>query len=663
MGARGPSTYRPSPHHIWSPPGHRAEAAPPPLAVRFDPVALDLVAQIPESLSESISQFELPSLCEWRPHKDPRVESWLRRWLDGEEVPASGRGGGIVVESRVMVALQGLAAERPEVCPLLRSQLDLLGGNVATWLLEWPRAEPWRTSGLPRSSEEGLPLSAEEMEVELHAVLAVLRGSVLPPGVRDAGQRFYEVATSWVFKLDSLYGLDLLGQPGRLVQALGEEAGQALSLLRWEPNEVVALLQCPFFRPPEQDLWNFARCWQPEGSSAEVGGVTGAEEALPFFTRSLVWELMPPRDELLGGAALPVAEEGGEEAAADAALTSDKVMAAQEEVAKTATEPADEIAAEEMVTPGRAVLAPAEEARAGEDEGQAFMLTEEAVPASSPEAAATATAPTCIRVTGSGMEQVPRRADCPMASMDEPEAFHCCVRPGSETLHCWNAAKDAQLVGASRRILASQVAMSAEGGSGRFRFDFRVNSGSEAEAAHLLEVGLMVEPSVAVYFPAGSPGAGRPPQPGESVEHGAPFFRFVSVVDTVVEGVRLSVEVDFDTALVHVRNVPDMPGLRPEAQAPAQATPLRAWLSERGQAALLKSLPPGELDCPLFKEHAEHMHDLISRGRLDNKLAGTVLQDVGVQCVVGGAASLKPPTPEDYHFYIVVPPGVELEIF
>lgn len=88
---------------------------------------------------------------------------------------------------------------------------------------------------------------------------------------------------------------------------------------------------------------------------------------------------------------------------------------------------------------------------------------------------------------------------------------------------------------------------------------------------------------------------------------------------------------------------------------------LSSWLAERNRAMVMSARNPGELECQLFKEHAEHLQDLVSQGKLDGALAETFLADTGAKWVL--AAEITPEKPEAYHFYVTLPAGMELEIF
>ncbi|CAE8628567.1 unnamed protein product, partial [Polarella glacialis] len=267
MGARGGPVYRTQSHHVWAgPDGSRGQQ----LSVFFSAKMLDLVATVPAALGDTIAQFELPHLCDARPHEDPNVEAWLERWLDGVVGSKEAEDAEVMtLEGSCLAGLSELAAERPEVCPLLQAQLRCFEVSLGSWLEQWPLAEPQR-KGL-----SGGVQTAEEMELELYAALALSPGLVAQEEVID---RFRQVAIGWIFKLDSLYGLDILSQPERF--SLAAEGGSRLSLLWWSAQEVVELLRCPFFRPKELSLWRFVRRWFLEGAGSTLGEEAGELEAM-----------------------------------------------------------------------------------------------------------------------------------------------------------------------------------------------------------------------------------------------------------------------------------------------------------------------------------------------------------------------------------------------
>lgn len=603
MGAHGAqgAVLRTAQHHLWTGPGLRDAS----LEVRIDPGTLDLVAPVPEGQADAIAQFELPQLCDTRPHEDFYLEAWLQRWLeDGLPGEEDLEAEAMHLEARCLVPLRALAAERPEVCPLLSSMLSRFEDAISGWLLQWPRAEP------PR---EGLPTqwgkqTAEEMELELHAALAMLGGCTgarreepLLPGHEEAVEHFQQVALGWIFKFDSLYGLQVLTQHERLLQS---NVSPRVSMLWWQLGEVSALLRCPFFRPSELDLWRFARRWCIEGAGSAALAAPQAgdgQDVDAAISEALLWELLPTKEEL-------VQQEA-----------SDRSPSPQAAVT-TETAPAD---ADTSCQGGLAA--------AGTRPLQAQQ------------------------VPSSTFQRLRRRGDCAFKQFDDPTGFHMQRHESSSSLRCWNMAVETEVVGASRQTLASGVPMS---GGSRFRLDLRLNSGAATETAHLLEVGIMANPDAGVCFNAGSPGVCRPLLQGEEEGKSEPFFRFVTVLDTLLEGVRLSVEVDLDQASVSVRNLP-------EAEAEVESMPrgasLAAWLEARNRALAMGDRNPGELDCPLFKEHVEHLSDLIDKGSLEGELADTVLADKGVKWVM--ASKIVPDVPEAYHFYITVPAGLELEIF
>jgi len=172
--SHAPMTAQTTPsHHLWSPPGFRAGDPQGAFVVGFDRFALDLVVKLPPKVGDAIAQFELPHLCTARPHEDPHVEAWLERWVDGIDPRgnAAPEDESLELTGRTLLSLTSLAGERPEVCPTFFSQLERFESALASWLREWPLAEPAR-EGLPRTKSvggcalDGAP-SAEELELEL----------------------------------------------------------------------------------------------------------------------------------------------------------------------------------------------------------------------------------------------------------------------------------------------------------------------------------------------------------------------------------------------------------------------------------------------------------------------------------------------------------------
>eukprot|EP00931_Biecheleriopsis_adriatica_P046952 TRINITY_DN27023_c0_g1_i2.p1 TRINITY_DN27023_c0_g1~~TRINITY_DN27023_c0_g1_i2.p1 ORF type:complete len:616 (+),score=127.29 TRINITY_DN27023_c0_g1_i2:31-1878(+) len=615
MGLHGaPGVFRSQPHHIHAGPGLRNSL----LAVSFDPKILDLVAPVPDGQSMAIAQFELPLVCDMRPHEDSYVEAWLQRWLD--EGP--GDDEAMILEASCLPQLQALLAERPEVCPMLRHLLGRFEAAIAQWLLDWPACEP-PCQGFSGAQSAGSP---EELELELHAVLALVGGCVgrqaqqamLPASYEDAMGHFRQVACGWIFKLESLYGLEIISQPERVSPAL-QGNGERLSVLWWDLSEVSELLRCAFFRPSEISLWRFAKRWCLEGAGAvamasqevefaTAGEAPAKEEIDAVISEALVWDLLPPKEEL---ASSPETAAG--------------------------SSPSLQAAKPETSTEGEPVTAEAAGAQSMSEAALRFN--------------ASAVVPGCTFST------VQRRSDCELAQFDEPDAIHIQYgRHPSTTLHCWNNAKEQQVLGAARKLLASSVPMSSAGG--KFRLDLRVNRGTAAEAAHLFEVGLMANPSAGVCFKAEASAPCRPFKQGEQPGKGEPFFRFATVLDVLLEGVRLSIEVDLAEASVQLRNVPEV---NVTAETLPRGASLPAWLLARKKALVMADRNPGELDCPLFKEHVEHLSDLLEQGTLEGDLAKTFLADAGAKWVMD--MEIAPDTPEEYHFYIVVPAGLELEIF
>eukprot|EP00930_Biecheleria_cincta_P094869 TRINITY_DN8649_c0_g1_i1.p1 TRINITY_DN8649_c0_g1~~TRINITY_DN8649_c0_g1_i1.p1 ORF type:complete len:620 (-),score=161.91 TRINITY_DN8649_c0_g1_i1:50-1669(-) len=539
------------------------------------------------------------------------MEAWLQRWLeDGLPGEEDLQAEAMHLEARCLVPLRALAAERPEVCPLLSSMLSRFEDAISGWLLQWPQAEPPR-SGLPMHWGKQ---TAEEMELELHGVLALLGGFTgarreepLLPGHEEAVEHFRQMALGWIFKFDSLYGLQVLTQHERLLQSSVTANAQRVSMLWWELDEVSVLLRCPFFRPSELDLWRFARRWCIEGAgsaalaTSQAGQEAGDEHDVDAaISEALLWELLPAKEQL-------VQEAGDRSLPPQAAVT---------------TEPA----------PVDAFLG----CQAGLAAASIRPLQAQQVP-------------------GSSFQRLFRRADCAFRQFDDPAGFHMQRQETSSSLRCWNMAVETEVVGACRQTLASDVPMS-RGSS--FRLDLRLNSGSTSDTAHLLEVGIMANPEAGVCFDAGTPGVCRPLLQGEEEGKSEPFFRFVTVLDILLEGVRLSVEIDLDEASVSVRNLPEVEA---EVETMPRGASLAAWLEARNRALAMGDRNPGELDCPLFKEHVEHLSDLIDKGSLEGELADTVLADKGVKWVM--ASNIVPDVPEAYHFYITVPAGLELEIF
>lgn len=435
------------------------------------------------------------------------------------------------------------------------------------------------------------------MELELHASLDLVRSGVGVATGMEVVEQFRQVANAWIFKLHSVYGLPLLSQPERVLRATCG-TWPHLSLLRWDAAEVADLLRCPFYRPEEQDLLRLVEGWWLERGGAAGHG---ADEAVwDVLAGLLLSELLPSQD-------------------ADGPGSADRLGAATAAADPSATD----------------------------DDGGAE-------PSPLPPAGAT------VRVPAASFERIPRRKDCPTLAFDSPDAFRCQLQGDDGTagpLRCRNAASEDQVLGASRQAIASRLPMPS-GRGGRYRLDLRVMAGTESEAAAYLEVGLVAEPAAGVWFLAGQVGAGRPASLGEggAGAGGDPFLRLVPALDTIVEGVRLVVEVDFDEALVHIRNLPPVDGV-----PPPPPTPIAAWLAARAHSVVLRTRDPGELDCNLFREEALHLQDLINRGTLDGDLADSVLGDTGAQ-LQAAHRDWTPVVSENYHFYVVVPAGMEVDI-
>lgn len=593
------SSHTTPPHHLWASPGVRPGDPQEPLVIGFDQSALDFVVKLPPKLGDSISQFELPQLCTARPHEDPHVEAWLERWVDGIG-PSEGQDS-LEITGRSLLGLISLAGERPEVCPMFVGQLERFESILASWLKKWPLAEPSR-EGLVRTSEgalDGAP-APEDLELELYVALDLLRAGV--PRRDDVGVHFRQVAHGWIFKLESLYSLSLSSQPERVATAAaaainsgGSSLAWQLSLLSWHITEVEELLRCPFFRPQEQSLCRFAQRWWLEGA----GGPSNGVDTDASLSDAILWELLPE------GATLST------------------------------------IVGASMAGPTSDALAPADAADAA-DVSEALVV--EGAPVESREEE------TSGFISGSSFVHIPRFPDALLSKYDDPTSLHLLNLPHSAGVRCWNVASESEVVGAARQMIASRMPMSSAGGL--YRMDLRVVSGADAETAHLFEVGLASEPSIGVQFKVSGPGASRPQSEGEAT----PFFGLVSVLDSLLEGVRMAVEIDFDERVATVRNLP----ATESADLPSQATPLARWLEVRSCHQATNNRPPGEQDDPLFREHAEHLHELIAEGMMQEELANTVLSDGGLRCIRGaGVADLH----EDYYFYIVVPAGMEVEIY
>eukprot|EP00435_Cladocopium_sp_Y103_P005552 s361_g1.t2 len=295
--------YRPQEFHVLSGPGLRSGDHS--FGPNFDPELLDLVVEVPKSQSESVTEFELPLLFDQRPHEDPILEAWLGKTLDNPDKAM------VVLEARCLQKLQQAVEDQPEVCPVLRNLLSRFEASIAQWLSSWPHAEPLREGLTVASCSKQ---SAEMLELELHSVLALQGGMApgpqQPPFLAESEETldaFRQEAAAWLFKLEALYGLELINQPERMVQH------PRLSMLCWELPEVEALLQCPYFRPPEMSVWRFARRWCLEGGGAcafrdepEAGVPTVTKENIDMaISKGLIWELLPPKEEL-------VARSGGE---------------------------------------------------------------------------------------------------------------------------------------------------------------------------------------------------------------------------------------------------------------------------------------------------------------------------------------------------------------
>lgn len=605
------SAYTTPSHHLWASPGIRVVDPLQKLTIDFDRLSLDFVVRLPRKVGEAISDFELPHLCPLRPHEDPHIEAWLARWVDGIEPEGMTRESSfeesLLFTGHTLLGLTSLANERPEVCPMLRSQLENFESILAAWLREWPQAEPAR-DGLART-REGMLCSAptaEELELELHTALAFLRSGVPQTSVALSSQlatHVKQVALGWTFKLESVYGLPLSHQPERAAAAAATAANATgglepwqLSILSWDVVEVDQLLRCPFFRPQELSVWQFAQRWQLEGFGASSIDMELAIDDI------LVWELLPSRESL------------------------GSISGEREPIGRAPVEPSEE---EEGIAPSEG--------------GQRQSLEEDIV-------VAAALSESVVFIPGSSFTIAPRCFDPVMATHDDPASLHLSPSSTSGAMRCWNVANESQVVGAGRQMIASQIAASSAGGL--CRFDLRVLSGTEAESAHLFEVGLAANPAAGVQFKVSGPGAFHPDDTGDATS----FFSLVSVLDALLEGVRIAVEVDFTARLATVRNIPAVEGMDTETQP----TPLAPWLDARARHLAMRQRPPGEQEDSLFREQATHLHELIAQGSLHEDLADTVLSDAGARCIRG---VVEPETPEEYYFYVVVPAGMEIEIF
>ncbi|OLP87378.1 E3 ubiquitin-protein ligase RNF43 [Symbiodinium microadriaticum] len=438
--------FRPQPFHVLAGPGLRTGER---LAVEFDAAILDLVAPVSKIQAESVVEFELPSLFDQRPHEDATVEAWLQKYLD-----SGGRDGEIVLEAKCCAKLQLAIEEQPEVCPVFRHLMSQFEVALVAWLEEWPPAEPHR-QGLCLSSGE---ISPELLELQLHSVLALLGEGGLLAALSEhqaVVDGFRSVAIAWIFKLHSLYGLEILSQHERVTA----KSASHLSMLSWELFQVEELLQSPFFRPQEMSLWRFAKRWCVEGAGApafteESEDAEGKVEVLPSpnkdeidgaFSKVLLWDLLPPNEEL-------VVQFAAAQAAAPAVEGEQTPENSQHGASKGPTE-----------------------LSTGDPEAEEFQEPVEKSKASRPR-----------RVDGSTFVRAERRADCALKPFEDADALHLSYADDSTSLHCWNSAQELQVLGGSRQVLVSTVPMTS-GGGGRFRFDFRLSSGSGADAAPLFE--------------------------------------------------------------------------------------------------------------------------------------------------------------------------------
>lgn len=528
----------------WGAPPVHACVAFPPVHIAFDSSSLDFVATVQPHIIDAIRDFELPSLCLARPHEDPHVEAWLR--LLDETAP----GYSHVCARSVPRLTEMIDAES---CPLLGRCLRRFWEALSDYLFAWPKAEPQR-EGLPR--HVGAQTSSC-LELELHSMRTLLVS--LPPHAakelqEGAAQHFWQVGLGWTFKLDTLYGLSVKDQPQRMMSVLG---GDRLSMMNLNGEQVRELIACPFFRPEEMHIWEFAKSWWAEG---------GTDESI---TRELLWELLPS------------------------------------------------------------------EARDVEDSRER---------------------PVSSQVPGHSFHRVGRRGDCTTGPFEEPSVLHSRVDNGA--LRFWNVAEEDVVVGASRQFIASDVPMVA--GAGTFRLDLRILSGIEADAAQLFEVGLTANPDDAVQFKAEGPGTLRP-HPIDDVTDSEvlPLFPLVAVPEIVMEGVRLVVEVDLAEGTARSRNVPANSLTMPDREH-EMPTSMSAWLHARALRNAMRERPAGELDDLLFRKQADFLHDRIEGGTMLEGHAREVLNDKGARCLRDDTV---PEEVERYHFYVVVPAGLEVEIY
>jgi len=110
------------------------------------------------------------------------------------------------------------------------------------------------------------------------------------------------------------------------------------------------------------------------------------------------------------------------------------------------------------------------------------------------------------RIMGNTFQPMRRLPGCVTAAFADPSSLRTAERAlAVDPARFWNVAHEAQVVGAARHVLVSGTAMAP---AGVFRLDVRVVSGVEAEAAHLLEVGICTSPQLACTSQLESQGQG-----------------------------------------------------------------------------------------------------------------------------------------------------------
>ncbi|CAE7258015.1 RNF43, partial [Symbiodinium necroappetens] len=335
--------FRPQPFHVLAGPGLRTGER---LAVEFDAAILDLVAPVSKIQAESVVEFELClqdwgyRRLSWRHaraflpsaaaigvecgaetgedsadfvvvlHACPALSLSILQWLMTSGL-SSFPASDVTVRGQDIGLRSGMGDSIWRIASGLQSHgYEQIANIVAlvAWLEEWPPAEPHR-QGLCVSSGE---ISPELLELQLHSVLALLGEGGLLAALSEhqaVVDGFRSVAIAWIFKLHSLYGLEILSQHERVTA----KSASHLSMLSWELFQVEELLQSPFFRPQEMSLWRFAKRWCVEGAGApafteESEDAEGKVEVLPSpnkdeidgaFSKVLLWDLLPPNEELV----------------------------------------------------------------------------------------------------------------------------------------------------------------------------------------------------------------------------------------------------------------------------------------------------------------------------------------------------------------------------